>query len=77
MLCLGNRIFIESRDMSQQLTWSHFVELLPINEELKRDYYATMSKNENWSVRTLRERGGDSSDLPDELEYRCGLERIL
>lgn len=42
--------------LSQQLTWSHFVELLPIEDELKRDFYATMCRNENWSVRTLRER---------------------
>ena len=42
--------------LSQQLTWSHFVELLPIEDELKRDFYATMCKNENWSVRTLRKR---------------------
>lgn len=40
--------------LSQQLTWSHFVELLPIEDELKRDFYAVMCKNENWSVRTLR-----------------------
>ena len=42
--------------LSRQLTWSHFVELLPIEDELKRDFYGTMSKNENWNVRTLRER---------------------
>lgn len=42
--------------LSQQLSWSHFVELLPIEDELKRDFYAVMCKNENWSVRTLRER---------------------
>lgn len=42
--------------LSQQLTWSHFVELLPIEDEIKRDFYATMCRNENWSVRTLRER---------------------
>lgn len=42
--------------LSQQLTWSYFVELLPIKEALKRDFYATMCKNERWSVRTLRER---------------------
>lgn len=42
--------------LSQQLTWSHFVELLPVEDELKRDFYAAMCKNENWSVRTLRER---------------------
>lgn len=42
--------------LSQQLTWSHFVEILPIEDELKRDFYAAMCMNENWSVRTLRER---------------------
>jgi len=42
--------------LSQQLTWSHFVELLPIEDELKRDFYAAMCKNENWTVRTLRAR---------------------
>ena len=42
--------------LSQQLTWSHFVELLPIEDDLKREFYAAMCRNENWSVRTLRER---------------------
>ncbi|MDE7431875.1 MAG: PDDEXK nuclease domain-containing protein [Lachnospiraceae bacterium] len=42
--------------LSQQMTWSHFIELLPIKDELKREFYAAMCKNENWSVRTLRER---------------------
>ena len=42
--------------LSQQLTWSHFIEILPIKDELKRDFYVAMCKNENWSVRTLREQ---------------------
>ena len=42
--------------LSQQLTWSHFVELLPIEDELKRDFYAAMCKSEGWSVRVLRDR---------------------
>lgn len=42
--------------LSQQLTWSHFVELLSIEDAIKRDFYAVMCKNENWSVRALRER---------------------
>lgn len=42
--------------LSQQLTWSHFKELLPVNDGLKRDFYAVLCKNEGWSVRTLRER---------------------
>ena len=42
--------------LSQQLTWSHFVELLPIEDDLKRDYYAAMCRSEGWTVRTLRDR---------------------
>lgn len=42
--------------LSQQLTWSHFVELLPIEDSSKRDFYAVMCANENWSIRTLREK---------------------
>ncbi len=42
--------------MSRQLTWSHFVELLTVEDDLKRNFYAAMCKNEGWTVRTLRER---------------------
>lgn len=42
--------------LSRQLSWSHFVELLSIEDELKRDFYAAMCRNEGWTVRTLRNR---------------------
>jgi predicted nuclease of restriction endonuclease-like (RecB) superfamily len=42
--------------LSQQLGWSHFVELLPLDDPLKRDFYAEMCRVERWSVRTLRSR---------------------
>lgn len=42
--------------LSRQLSWSHFVEIIPIENELKRDFYATLCMKEKWSVRTLRER---------------------
>ena len=42
--------------MSRKLSWSHFVELLQVQDKLKREFYATMCSNEFWSVRTLRER---------------------
>lgn len=52
-----NRISIEKvTTLLQQLTWSHLVELLPIEDRIKREFYATICKNENWSVRTLRGR---------------------
>lgn len=42
--------------LSTKLSWSHFVELLQIENKIKREFYCTMCMNENWSVRTLRER---------------------
>lgn len=44
--------------VSTQLTWSHFVELLPIQDKLKRDFYTEMCRIDSWSVRTLREKIG-------------------
>ncbi|HNC46914.1 MAG TPA: PDDEXK nuclease domain-containing protein, partial [Acidobacteriota bacterium] len=40
--------------LSGQLGWSHFLEIIPINDPLKRDFYAEMCRIERWSVRTLR-----------------------
>mgnify|MGYP006065529533 CR=1 FL=1 len=42
--------------VSTQLSWSHFVELIQISDNIKREFYTTMCINENWSVRTLRKR---------------------
>lgn len=42
--------------LSQQLSWSHFRELLPLRQPLQREFYAEMCRLEGWSVRTLRGR---------------------
>jgi predicted nuclease of restriction endonuclease-like (RecB) superfamily len=42
--------------LSQQLGWSHFIALLPLEKHLQRDFYAEMCRIERWSVRTLREK---------------------
>ena len=42
--------------VSQQLSWSHLVELLKLEDDIKRNFYLTLCQNEKWSVRTLRER---------------------
>lgn len=44
--------------LSQHLSWSHFVEILPLKQPLEREYYAELCRIERWSVRTLRERIG-------------------
>lgn len=38
------------------MTWSHLLKLIPIEDDLKRDFYTTMCINEHWSVRTLADR---------------------
>jgi predicted nuclease of restriction endonuclease-like (RecB) superfamily len=40
--------------LMQQLSWSHFLQLLPIDDPLKREFYAELCRVERWSVRTLR-----------------------
>jgi len=42
--------------LSRQLSWSHFLALLPLKDPLARDFYAQMCSIDGWSVRTLRER---------------------
>jgi predicted nuclease of restriction endonuclease-like (RecB) superfamily len=44
--------------LSTQLGWSHFVEILSVDDPLKRDFYAEMCRVERWSVRTLRHKIG-------------------
>ncbi|HCF1728969.1 PDDEXK nuclease domain-containing protein [Pseudomonas aeruginosa] len=40
----------------RQLSWTHFIALIPLKDPLQRDYYAQMAGAQRWSVRTLRER---------------------
>lgn len=42
--------------LSQKLSWSHWVEIVKMDTDIKRKFYVIMCINENWSVRTLRER---------------------
>lgn len=44
--------------LSQELSWSHFRELLPLDKPLQRDFYAEMCRIEGWNVRTLRKKIG-------------------
>jgi predicted nuclease of restriction endonuclease-like (RecB) superfamily len=44
--------------LSKRLSWSHFVEILPLKDPLKRDFYAELCRIERWNVRTLRHKIG-------------------
>ena len=39
--------------VSSQLSWSHYVELIKIEEKTKRNFYFKEAINSNWSVREL------------------------
>lgn len=40
----------------RQLSWTHFIALIPIKDSLKRDFYAEMCRIEKWNVQTLRKK---------------------
>jgi predicted nuclease of restriction endonuclease-like (RecB) superfamily len=63
--------------LSKQLSWSHFFEILPLKDPLKRQFYAELCRVERWNVRTLRHKIGHLlyertavSRKPDELIAR-------
>jgi len=42
--------------LARQLTWTHFMVLLPIKDSIKRDFYTEMCRIEKWNVRTLENK---------------------
>jgi len=46
--------FQTGQTVSDQLTWSHYIEILMIEEELERGFYVKQCEKENWSVRELK-----------------------
>lgn len=52
--------------LSQTLTWSHFLELITIEDDTKRLFYQQMGIAEHWSVKQLRNK-------QDEMTYERSL----
>lgn len=46
-------VFSNSATLSHQLSWSHYIELLKIENELERNFYEKQTLHENWSIREL------------------------
>ncbi|RMG82146.1 MAG: DUF1016 domain-containing protein, partial [Bacteroidetes bacterium] len=58
-MCRFQKVFPDIQivaTLSQQLSWSHFVEIIPLSSELEREFYTQMCRVEKWNVRTLREK---------------------
>jgi len=60
--------------LARQLSWTHFVILIPLKNPLQRDFYTQMCGIEGWNKRTLRQKIDEMlfertaiSKKPDEL----------
>lgn len=46
-------LFGNLQTVSAKLSWSHYVELLGVDDKIAREFYAKQSEKEKWSVREL------------------------
>ena len=46
----------EAAELAQHMGWSHFIEILYLENQVQRDFYIQMCRVERWNVRTLRDR---------------------
>jgi len=46
--------YSKSETLSHQLSWSHYFELLKVEDDLERSFYEKQCIKENWSVRELK-----------------------
>jgi hypothetical protein len=67
-----------------QLSWTHFRELLAIDDNLKREFYAEICRLERWSTRTLQQKIAHFlyertavSKKPDEMIARDFRDEVL
>ncbi|MDY0017619.1 MAG: PDDEXK nuclease domain-containing protein [Candidatus Delongbacteria bacterium] len=58
----------------RQLSWTHFIALIPLKDPLQREFYTQMCRIEGWNVKTLRSKIDSMlyertalSKKPDEL----------
>lgn len=58
----------------RQLSWTHFIALIPLKDEIQREFYLELAKAERWNVKTLRKKIDSMlyertavSKKPDEL----------
>ena len=62
----------KSQTLSDQLTWSHYCELLSIDDINEVNYYIKITEKQNLSVRQLREKikNNEYERLPDETKNK-------
>lgn len=68
-------IFPIWKTVSSELSWSHYLELIKIDEETKRNFYIQETINSGWNVRKLQRQIG--SLLYERLALSANKEKIL
>lgn len=61
--------------LSHKLSWSHYFELLKIDNDLTREFYQKQAEIENWTVRELKRQ--KSTGLYERLALSKNKEKIL
>lgn len=61
-----------SEKASHLLSWSHYVELLKIEDSLKRSFYEQQIILEKWSIRELQALIGKVTWMREVVEWICG-----
>ncbi len=41
---------------ARQLSWSHFIEVLPLKDDLQREFYITLAASERWGRNRLHQQ---------------------
>ena len=64
--------------LSTKLTWSHYAELLSINNINKIDYYINICETQNLSVRQLREKikSKEYERLPESTKNKLAIKEV-
>ena len=63
-------------ELIPQLTWTHYLQIIPLETQTQREFYERVAAQEGWTVRDLRQQ--IKSDLYDEARqigsaaYRAG-----
>lgn len=65
----------KSETVSHKLTWSHYFELLKIDDDLARNFYLNQAIAENWTVRELKRQ--KKSGLFQRLALSKNKEKIV
>ncbi len=61
--------------VSNELSWSHYIEIIKIEDKLKRNFYLQETVNSNWSVRELQRQ--IHSLLYERLISNANTDKIL